>query len=75
MRPIKLRTEALSRSSVLHVRTAGLPKSREAHGNGTTIVVSGRESRLQGEGGQVSLIPYRGGMRNAESRNRRGSPP
>lgn len=60
MRPIKLRTEALSRSNVLHVRTAGSPNSREAYGDGDPIVVSGvttTQWRLainqpQGEGGQ-----------------------
>ncbi len=41
MRPVKLRTEALRRSNVLHVRTAGSPNSREAYGDGDPIVVSG----------------------------------
>lgn len=35
-------------------RTAGSPNGREPHGDRALVVVSGRESRLQGEGGQVS---------------------
>ena len=35
-------------------RTTGSPNGREPHGDRALIVVSGRESRLQGEGGQVS---------------------
>ena len=35
-------------------RTTGSPHGREPHGDRALIVVSGRESRLQGEGGQVS---------------------
>jgi hypothetical protein len=35
---------------VSYARNAGLPKSREAHGNGVSVVLSGRESRLHGEG-------------------------
>ncbi len=61
MRPVKLRTEALSRSNVLHDRTAGSPNSREAYGDGDHNHISrggnvppGRLAinQLQGEGGQ-----------------------
>lgn len=42
MRQVKPRTETLSHARhVLYVRTAGLPKSREAHGNRDFIVVVG----------------------------------
>jgi len=60
MRPIKLRTEALSRSNVLHIRTAGSPNSREAYGDGDHRSSRGGYvpprrlaiNQLQGEGGQ-----------------------
>src|ERR671917_1190754 len=61
----------------------GSPKGREPYGDGGPVVVVGitpyqgrRESRLQGQGGQV--IGYSnnpGGMRNAERRNGAGCPP
>jgi hypothetical protein len=60
----------------------GSPTGREPYGDGGLVVVVGvtphqgrRESRLQGEGGQV--IGYRGpgGMRNAERRSGAGCPP
>jgi len=38
---------------VHHVRNAGSPNSREAHGDGVLVVVSGWESQLQGKGDQV----------------------
>jgi hypothetical protein len=41
---------------------------REPYGNGASVVVRGRESRLHGEGRQVFQTPKYGGMRNADSR-------
>ena len=38
---------------VWQTRNMGLPKWREPYGNGVLIVLSERESRLQGEAGQV----------------------
>ena len=52
--------------NVTHTRNAGLPTGREPYGNGVPIVVRGRESRPHGEGGQVSTMEARGGMRDAE---------
>jgi hypothetical protein len=61
MRPIKLRTDALSRFIILYVRTAGSPKSREAHGDGNPIVVSGVTSTQR----QLANTSYRAkGVRN-----------
>jgi hypothetical protein len=37
---------------VQHQRNVGWPNGREPHGHGVPVVVSGRESRPQGEGGQ-----------------------
>ena len=62
-----------SRSDVLCGGTAGWPTGREPHGHGASIVVGGRESRLQGaespmakgsrlpckEGVRVGVIPRR----------------
>src|SRR4051812_37359246 len=48
-----------------HSRT----KRREPHGNGASVVVSGRESRPQGEGRQVGPGSSREGRRNADSRH------
>jgi hypothetical protein len=39
--------------NVTRVRNARLPTRREPQGNGVLVVVSGRESRLPGEGGQA----------------------
>lgn len=60
----------------------GSPTERELYGDGGPVVVAGvttgrggRESRPQGEGGQVighHMMP--GGMRNAERRNGAGCP-
>ena len=36
-----------------HGRNTGLPTGRESQGNGVSVVVSGGESPLQGEGRQV----------------------
>ena len=54
---------------------------REPHGDGGLVVVAGvttgqggRESRPQGEGGQVIRAHQSGGMRNAERRNCFGCP-
>ena len=59
----------------------GSPTGRESYGDGGLVVVAGvtpgqgvRESRLQGEGGQVTGHPGPGGMRNAERRNGAGCP-
>ena len=47
--------------NVNRVRNARWPTSREAQGNGVSVVVRGRESRLQGEGRQVSQAEGRTG--------------
>src|SRR5919197_795793 len=56
----------------------GLPKGREPYGDGASIVVSGRESRLHGHRGEKEvqrrseagfLWTGRQGTRDAESRN------
>ncbi len=60
----------------------GSPTGREPYGDAGLVVVAGvtpgrggRESRPQGEGGQVIRTPGRpGGMRNAERRNGAGCP-
>jgi hypothetical protein len=61
---------------------AGSPKGREFYGDGGLIVVAGvttrqgvRESRKQGEGGQVAGYSELGGTRDAERRNSAGCPP
>jgi hypothetical protein len=38
-------------------RTVGSPTAREGHGDGASVVVRGRESRLHGEGKQVTSTP------------------
>src|SRR5438128_561094 len=61
---------------------AGSPTGRESYGDGGLVVVAGvtpgrggRESRPQGEAGQVNRTPDgSGGMRNAECRNGAGCP-
>src|SRR5205085_97950 len=74
------RTGHLNRARyVSELVNAGLPKGREPQGNGTPIarpepgipgraeqVVSGRENRPQGEGGQVSRFTKKG--RSAQCR-------
>jgi len=59
----------------------GSPTGREPYGDGGLVVVAGvtsgqggRESRPQGEGGQVIGHRESGGMRNAECRNGAGCP-
>lgn len=59
----------------------GSPTGREPHGDGGLVVVvgvtsgqGGRESRPQGEGGQVIGHRESGGMRNAERRDGAGCP-
>jgi hypothetical protein len=50
MRLFKPRTDRLTHpNDVIHDCTAGLPKSREAHGNGVSIVVVGVTTH-QGDG-------------------------
>src|ERR687885_993777 len=58
--------------------STGLPKGRESYGDGASIVVSGRESRLHGhrgvkgaQGRSEAGFPWTGrqGTRDAESRN------
>ncbi len=39
--------------NVHHVRNTGSPKRGDSHGDGVLVVVSGKESLLQGEGEQV----------------------
>jgi hypothetical protein len=60
----------------------GSPTGREPYGDGGLVVVvgvtphqGGRESRPQGEGGQVIGHQRPRGMRNAERRNGTGCPP
>jgi hypothetical protein len=55
---------------------AGSPTGRESYGDGGLVVVAGvttgqgvRESRTQGEGGQVTGHHKPGGRRNAKRRN------
>jgi hypothetical protein len=70
---------ALSRMARTNV---GSPAGREPYGDGGLVVVAGvtsgrggRESRPQGEGGQVMWTQEMpGGMRNAERRNGVGCP-
>jgi len=59
----------------------GSPNGREPQGDGGLVVAAGvtpgqggRESRPQGEGGQVIGHLGQGGMRNAERRNGAGCP-
>ena len=63
-----------ARSNVSHPGNAGLPTGREPDGNGVPVVVvgvtphhGGRESRPQGEGGQVTAIPRHGEVREMRS--------
>ncbi len=42
--------------NVSDARNSGWPKRGDPHGHGAPIVVSGRESRLQGEGGQGNRV-------------------
>jgi hypothetical protein len=69
----------LSRTTGTNV---GSPTGREPYGDGGLVVVvgvtphqGGRESRPQGEGGQVMEHRRPGGMRNAERRNGAGCSP
>src|SRR6266571_288414 len=59
-------------------QSTGLPKGREPYGDGASIVVSGRESRLHGHRGSKEAqrrsetgFPWKGrqGTRDANSRN------
>ena len=50
------RTKHLNHPSVHYARNARLPKRGDPHGNGVSVVVRGRESRLHGEGRQVNRI-------------------
>lgn len=50
MKPIKLRTDALTILNVIYDHTAGLPKGCEPYGNGDLIVV-------------VGVTPHHGGWR------------
>jgi group II intron reverse transcriptase/maturase len=73
-----------SRAHVQPHRNSGWPTGREPYGHRAPVVVRGRESRLHGEGGQVSSIAQNGEvreMREAETvlaiireRGRRGLP-
>ena len=55
---------------VVRARNAGTPTGGDPQGDGVPVVVRGRESRPHGEGGQVSEIATRKGMRNADNRYR-----
>jgi len=55
-----------SRSNVLYGGTAGCPTGREPYGHGASVVVGGRESRLQGAlspMAQGSRLPCKEGVR------------
>jgi hypothetical protein len=52
--------------NVNYVRNAGSPNSREAQGDGASVVVRGRESRPHGEGRQASQMAGQRRMRNAK---------
>jgi hypothetical protein len=60
MKPIKLRTDALTILNVIYDHTAGLPTGCEPYGNGDPIVAVGVTpppgrlaiNQLQGQGGQ-----------------------
>ena len=54
--------------NVVRARNAGSPTGGDPHGDGVPVIVRGRESRPHGEGGQVSEIATRKGMRNANNR-------
>ncbi len=49
------------------------PPRREAQGDGAAIVLSARESRVHGEGRQVSKKPIWRGTRDAKCRNHSGN--
>jgi hypothetical protein len=73
--PPKFRSTRTTRTNV------GSPTGRESYGDGGPVVVAGvttcrgvRESRNQGEGGQVTGHHNPGGRRNAERRNGTGCP-
>jgi hypothetical protein len=51
--------------NVTQARNAGLPTGREPYGNGASVVVSGGESPLHGEGRQVSRMGACGGTCDA----------
>jgi hypothetical protein len=63
----RIRNGRLNRPIVNRIRNTRWPNRREPQGYGVLVVVSGRESRLHGEGGQVSRVSGDGGMRNADS--------
>ena len=58
---------ALETSSVEGMRDR--PPCREAQGDGAAVVLSARESRVQGEGRQVSAVQRQGGRREAKGHN------
>jgi len=70
MRPQGDEMEPKPSWDVRRVRNAGSPKGRGPQGDGGPVVVGGRESRPQGEGGQVDRVSRREGTRDAKSRNR-----
>lgn len=54
-----------SRYHVPYRVNAGSPKGREPHGDGATVVVRERESRLHGKGWQATTMKRMGGARDA----------
>jgi len=62
---------ALDTSSIEGMRDR--PPRREVQGDGAAIVLSERESRVQGEGRQVSAARGQGGRRDAERHNCSGA--
>ena len=58
---------ALETSSIEGMRDR--PPRREAQGDGAAVVLSARESRVHGEGRQVSAASGQGGRRDAERQN------
>ena len=59
---------AKPRSDVFWSRNSGSPNGREPHGDGAPVVVGGRESRPQGEAGQVDRNDKEQGRRDVERR-------
>lgn len=59
------RTRHLNHPNVHYARNARSPKGGDPYGDGASIVVRGRESRLHGEGRQVDRAFRRGGTCDA----------
>ncbi len=75
MTPLKETTgPPTSRSTRLASRECGIARrAASAQGDGAAVVLSARESRVQGEGRQVSAARGQGGRRDAERHNCSGA--